>query len=393
MGVKVRYVKERWVKRNGIPEKVKLEKPYWAVYVDYKGQRKFLKVEGGKEKAIAKAREIENGLVRDEWIDTEGDPGAELFGEYAKKWLAGKKVGRKFGTSSSYSGMLSNHLLPAFGEKALRDIARADVRRLCTEKLAEEYTAESVKVMVSVLRGVLGQAVEDGILAVNVASRAGKFVPRTSRQERRSLSQDATEAVLKAAKEKHPEILPALLLGFRAGLRIGEVCALSWEEVDFEAGTLTVRRTYHKGYLDTPKGGRPRFIPLSPELEAALRAYRARTAESSLRKGSRWIYSLASGKPVYDGWIRDRFRKCIEEAGLPSTGEFHMARHSFASHLLGNGAPITAVRDLLGHAELTTTNISSHNVTDSRAIIGRLDNQGKAATPRKQGNTQEGEIL
>jgi integrase len=392
MGVKVRFVEERWVKKNGKAEKVKLESPYWAVFVDYKGQRKFLKVEGGKQKALTKARDIEKGLLRDEWSDSEDDPAAVLFQDYSARWLDGKKVGRKYGTHYSYVGNLSNHLLPCFGTKALRDISRTDVRQLCTEKLAAGYAAASVGKMLAVLRAILGQAVEDGILAVNFASRSGKFVPKTSRKRSKVFAPDATEAVLKIARENHPDIYPALLLGFRAGLRIGEVCALSWEDVDFETGTLTVRRTYHKGHLDSPKGGRERVIPLSPELDAALRAYRARMAESALRTGSRWLYPLTSGKPVYDGWIRDRFRKCVEEAGLPSTGEFHSARHSFASNLLGTGAPITAVRDLLGHAELTTTNLYAHSVSDAREIVGRLDSIGKSANPRKQESTGDGEV-
>lgn len=394
MGVKIRYIEERW--KDGV--KVKLETPYLAVYVDYKGQRKFLKVEGGKQKAIAKARDIENGLFRDEWTDTEGDPAAALFQEYAARWLEGKKVGRKYGTAYSYAGNLSNHLLPIFGAKALRDISRADVRQLCTDKLADGYTAESVKVMVAVLRAILGQAVEDGILGVNVASRAGKFVPKASRKGHKVFTADATEAVLKVARESDPDIYPALLLGFRAGLRIGEICALAWEDINFDAGTLTVRQTCHKGHLGSPKGSRERIIPLSPELDASLRSYRARMAESALRTGSRWLYSIWSRKqetwtPVYDGWIRDRFRKCVEAAGLPPTGEFHSTRHSFASRLLDEGAPITAVRDLLGHAELTTTNLYAHDVSDAREIVGRLDKIGKPASPRKQEIAAEGDTL
>ena len=65
-----------------------------------------------------------------------------------------------------------------------------------------------------------------------------------------------------------------------------------------------------------------------------------------------------------------------------------MARHLFASPLIREGAPITMVRGLLGHAELTTTNIYAHTVTDARAVIGRLD----AAPPRKQKGVVEGEI-
>jgi integrase len=392
MGVKVRFVEERWVKRNGTAEKEKLETPYWAVFVDYRGKRKFIKAEGKRE-AQALAREIESGLIQEEWTNTEDNLGAELFGEYAARWLGGKKGTRKYGTGASYTGNLSNHLLPRFGEKSLRDISRADVRQLCTEKLAEGYSVETVKVMVAVLRAILGQAVEDGILPVNVASRPGKFVPKVSRKKRKVFKPEPTEMVLKVAREMDPDIYPALLLGCRAGLRIGEICGLSWEDLDFDAGTLTVRRTSNKGHLGTPKGGQERVIPLSPELDEALRGYRARRAKSVLRTGNRWLYSLSSGKPVYDGWIRDRFRKCVEAAGFPSTGEFHTLRHSFASHLFDMGAPATDVRDLLGHAELTTTNIYAHPVSDAKAIVRQLDRLGKSANPRKQEGIESRDVL
>ena len=228
MGVKVRYVKERWVKRNEIPEKVKLEKPYWAVYVDYKGQRKFLKVEGGKEKAIEKAREIENGIFRDEWNDPGDDPAAVLFENYAKEWLAGKKTTRSPGTAHYYSGILSNHLLPAFGAKVLRAITRADIRKFAVEKIDAGLGAGSVKTFLTILQGILGQAVEDNILAVNEASRNGKFIPRKPKKNPEIFTLETIEAILKAARETDPDVYPALLLGFRAGLRIGEICALAW---------------------------------------------------------------------------------------------------------------------------------------------------------------------
>lgn len=130
----VRYVEERWVKKNGTAEKAKLDAPYWTVYVDYKGKRKFVKVEGKRE-AQALAREIESGLLREEWANSEDDPGAELFGEYAPRWLAGKKATRAPGTADSYGGNLSNHIIPYFGEKALRDITKAEVGPLLPKRL------------------------------------------------------------------------------------------------------------------------------------------------------------------------------------------------------------------------------------------------------------------
>lgn len=74
MAVKVRFVEERWVKRNGVAEKVKLDTPYLAVLVDYKGQRQFMKCKS-KRHAGKKAEEIENGILREEWSTPQDDPG------------------------------------------------------------------------------------------------------------------------------------------------------------------------------------------------------------------------------------------------------------------------------------------------------------------------------
>jgi hypothetical protein len=83
----------------------------------------------GKREAQVLARDIEKGLLREKWSDSEDDPGAVSFQAHAARWLGGKKIGWKFGTSLSCVGNLSNHLLPSFRTKALRDISRADVRQ------------------------------------------------------------------------------------------------------------------------------------------------------------------------------------------------------------------------------------------------------------------------
>ena len=391
MGVKVRYIDERWVKKNGTAEKVKLKTPYWAVFVDYKGKRKFIKAEGKRE-ALLLARDIEKGLLREEWSDSEDDPGAVLFQDYSARWLDGKKATRSPGTGDSYAGILSNHLIPRFGAKALREITRADVRQFAVEKIDAGLKGGTVKTMLTILQGILGQAVEDNILAVNDASRNGKFIPKQPKKEAEIFPPDAIEAVLRVAREKDPDIYPALLFGFRAGLRIGEISALAWEDVDFDSGSVMVRRTNNKGHIGPPKGKRERRIPLSPELDAALRTRRGKMAEKALRTGTRWIYPNRLGEPVRDEWIRRRFSKCIVEAGFPATGKFHLARHTFTSNIIEEGAPLTMVRDLLGHVELTTTNLYAHSVSDAKEYIGKLDRIGKDANPRKQEGEPGGEV-
>jgi len=139
-----------------------------------------------------------------------------------------------------------------------------------------------------------------------------------------------------------------------------------------------------KGHVGSPKGGSERTITMSPELEDALRIYRARVAEKALRTGARWIYPRRNGKPVRDNWIRARFRKCIEEAGFPATGKFHTLRHSYGSHSFERNIPATIIRDTLGHADFTTTNQYPHSVSNAQEIAGRIDRVRKPANPRKQ---------
>ena len=106
---------------------------------------------------------------------------------------------------------------------------------------------------------------EDDILVANVASRAGKFVPKRTREKPKVFKPEARDFIESVAREKAPDIYPALLLGPRAGLLIGEICALSWDDVDFDAGAITVRRTINKGNLGSPNSGRERVIAMSPE--------------------------------------------------------------------------------------------------------------------------------
>jgi len=250
-----------------------------------------------------------------------------------------------------------------------------------------------VKLILAILRAILSQVVDDDILAVNVAAKPGKHLPKDRKKKPNVWKPQDTETLLKVAKEKAPDIYAALLLGFRGGLRIGEVCALSWEDIDFDKGIINVRRGINKGRIGPPKGGGERSFKMSPELDAALRSYRGRTAEKVFRTGARWIYPGRDGKPVNDDWIRSRFRKCVEAAGFPATGKFHSARHSCTSHLLESGAPLPFVRDFLGHADITTTNRYSHSLSDAHTIVGRLDSLGKSATPRKQGEGEKEKVL
>ena len=360
----------------------------WWVYIDYQNRRKAVKV-GGKREAQARAKEIETALLFGELTSPEGDPSDMFFKEYAEGWLAGKKAIRRNGTYRLYSKMLKKHLLPAFGGLPLREISRANVRQLCADTVAGGMAPTSAGVLVTTLRGILGQAVEDGILPSNVAAKAGRFIPKAGKKIPEFLSPEAAEGLLAAAREKTPLIYPAILLGLRAGLRVGEVSGLEWADIDFDVKTLTVRRTIADGIAGPTKGGGERTIPLSGELEAALKSHRTVMAEASLKAGRamRSVFSVTNGKPASREWIQINFRKALKAAEIP-TVHFHALRHSFGSHLVETGAPLSTVRDLLGHSSLMMTDRYVHAISDGLESIKKLDKAGKSATIRHLENVK-----
>jgi len=360
----------------------------WWVFIDYQNRRKAVKV-GGKREAQARAKEIETALLFGELTTPEGDPSGMLFKEYAEGWLAGKKATRRNGTYLFYSRMIKNQLLPAFGGLPLREITRANVRQLCADTVAGGMAPASAGVMVTTLRGILGQAVEDGILPSNAAAKAGRFIPKIGKKVPEFLSPEAAEGLLASAREKNLLIYPAILLGLRAGLRVGEVSGLEWGDVDFDAKTLTVRRTIADGIAGPTKGGGERTIPLSGELEAALKAHRTVMAAASLKAGRtmRCVFSVTDGEPASREWIRINFRKALKAAEIPAI-HFHSLRHSFGSHLVETGAPLSTVRDLLGHSSLMMTDRYVHAVSDGMESIKRLDKAGKSATIRNLENVR-----
>ena len=142
-----------------------------------------------------------------------------------------------------------------------------------------------------------------------------------------------------------------VLLGGDAGLRLGEIVALEWGDIDLHARRLTVQRSDWCGHVTVPKGGRLRRLPMTQRLTGALEAFRHLRSDR--------VLCLPDGGPI----TRDRVIKAIRGAqrvaGLSESGG-HLLRHPFCSHLAMKGGPARAIQELAGHADLPTTQRYMH---------------------------------
>ncbi|MGE3165023.1 MAG: tyrosine recombinase XerC [Planctomycetota bacterium] len=137
---------------------------------------------------------------------------------------------------------------------------------------------------------------------------------------------------------------------YSSGLRVSELVALNWEDIDFEQGLVRARG----------KGRKERIVPIGTESVAALRGYRQRLPADWSTRVPGPVFLNRFGKRISDRSIRKILDKYIQQTGLDHRTSPHSLRHSFATHLLDGGANLRVVQELLGHKHLATTQIYTH---------------------------------
>ena len=187
-------------------------------------------------------------------------------------------------------------------------------------------------------------------------------------QEFKFWDRQQSDAFLDALLQVVPSYHPFFLCALRTGMRLGELFALRWDDLDFVKRQLRVVWNWTHGKLDSPKSGRGRSIPMSPELVDALRDHR------HLR--GRLVFCREDGSYLTRDMVKHPFDRATRKAGLPAI-RLHDARHSFASQLVMAGVPLTAVKEYLGHADLSMTMRYAHlSPSAHHDYVARLDGGG-----------------
>lgn len=299
---------------------------------------------------------------------------------FAPVYLESAGTKNKESTLGEKRKALDRYLLPRVGDLPLASITYAvveDLKLALLKKSSHQraLSAKTVNNVLAILHRMLVVAVKRGLLA---AMPAFEWL-KPPAPEFDFLTFDEADRLLAAATG---EDRTAILAGIRTGMRLGELRGLRWGDVDLVAGRLVVRRAIVRGRVTTPKNGKPREIPLSPELHAALRSHRHLRGEP--------VFATASGTPLGADPMRWMLGRVQRRAGLRPIG-WHMLRHTFASHLAMRGVPLKTIRDLMGHASITMTMRYAHLSPEvARDAVQMLDaghpvpNGGRNAVTRDE---------
>jgi integrase len=361
-----------------VRQKVKGKGNPWWVFIAHNGKRKSLRV-GDRAAAESLASNIRQRLKAGELHLTSKDK-VPTFGEFARKWLDGYgQTHLKYSTLKGYEGILRRDL-QTLQDKPVDQIARPELRELVIAKQKEGLAPASVARIKALISVVLSHALEDGLIAANPASRLGRLIKVKERKaDVNPLTREEARAFLGAVQTHYPRYYPFFLCALRTGMRLGELLALEWGDIDFRGGFIEVRRSLVEGRFTTPKNGKTRRVDMSRQLSDTLRTLQVKRKEETLAKG--WgevpaqVFVNEVGKALDRGnLVRRVFWRSLEKAGLRRI-RLHDLRHTFASLLIQNGESLAYVKDQLGHHSIQiTVDTYGHLVPGAnRQAVDRLD--------------------
>jgi integrase len=252
--------------------------------------------------------------------------------------------GRKQSTLRGYRSALKVHLLPAFGEMPIESITSEVIEAWIA---GFEGSPRSRNKLLIELHGIFGRARKLYGLLSNAASDVEKFPLRRSGEIEVFSPEEVWALVRAAASEQDSAIF---LTAAFTGLRMGELLALRWRDVDFSGSTIRVRASYYAGQLTTPKSGKVRAVPMAPDVASALAELGSRldwVGDDDL------VFAGEAGGYLDGSALRRRYKAALTAAGLRPL-RFHDLRHTFGTRMIGK-ADIRRVQEWMGHADIQTT--------------------------------------
>lgn len=335
----------------------------------------------------------------------------------------------RYNTRQSHLHIIKNHLKPAFGRYRLRSLSPIAVQEFANRLQAEGYARSTIVQILGTLRAALNYAIEplhyiasSPMLQVKIPKSARK--PKT----RHVLSIDEWERIMECFPAGNRYHIP-LMLGFYCGLRIGEACGLTWDNVDLENRTITIDHqitahentplkdgdTMRSWYItDTKTAGSHRVIPFGETLYQALRAEKTDQYKNELKYGGGFtiqVIEKIKGRqgadlsrivsvPKDDAGPSPRIHMvCINSLGHHTTAvpfkycmhvikdelgidfDYHTLRHTHATILIESGADVKNVQARLGHSNIQTT-LQTY-VHDTDHMAARSVELFEKATERK----------
>lgn len=298
-------------------------------------------------------------------------PNNVIVKDWMREWLetfCKNKV--KQYTYTSYDTIIRNHINPRIGEAKLTDLKGIAIQRMYNDLIESGSAPKTIKNIAAVMHKAFKMAVRQELIAANPCDNAE--IPGAPRKEIRPLTDSDIPKFL-AAIQGHPmENVFALCLF--AGLREGECLGLSWGQIDFDKGIITVSQQLQREKIkggryfiaQSTKSNKPRPVMPPPIAFDYLKSERKRQLANQLAAGERWqnpdnlVFTNATGGHLAISTFYKSFKKVVASIDRPDARP-HDLRHTAATIAVASGSDIKSVQSFLGHATASfTLNVYTH---------------------------------
>lgn len=282
------------------------------------------------------------------------------FEVVTEEWLKYKKNTVKKSTYYNYSYSVAKYLYPSFAGKNITKIKNYNN---FIEELSDTLSPKTVRDIVTKLKEIINFYEEEHNTKLNIKKMS---LPKMNKKEIQILSNKEKQKLEKYCIEQNSLKSLGILICLNTGLRVGEVCALRWENVDFETRRIHVEKTIERIYskeenktiviIDTPKSiTSVRTIPINSKLYNILKQIRGKSKKTD------FVLTGSSEHYVEPRNYQYHFKEILKRNKVKKY-KFHTLRHTFATNCIEAGMDIKSLSEILGHADVSITlNIYVHS--------------------------------
>lgn len=285
----------------------------------------------------------------------------DKFKFYAAYWLKKKQFETKTSTFCNYANALKNHIIPVLGDIKLKELNR-EILQFFIYKVQGEYnlSEKTTKDYVAIIKQIMIDGQEDGVIpdfAIN--KRKLKY----KKQEligttKDTYTEEEYKKIIDSLLKKINYTKLGILIGLYTGMRIGEICALQFSDIDFINKTINVTKTLQRIYdptntekptkiqiTSTKTSSSTRIIPVTDDMIEILQ---------SMNSGDDTYILTGTKKYSEPRAFRRKYTNFMKKIGIQPL-KFHSLRHTFASMNIENGTDIKTISQILGHSDIDTT--------------------------------------
>jgi len=304
------------------------------------------------------------------------------YKEWLVEWLGNYIMpSAKDKTYVRYSDIANQHLIPNLGEYELNELSPIVVQRFITElmqfgnlRTGKGLAANSINSIITVIQGSMSTAYRLGYVKVYEMDKVKR--PKIQEKPIEAFTPSEQKQIEQAVLADKREKMKGVIICLYTGLRIGELLALEWDDIDFSKSELKVTKTCHDGKNKDGKFGRitelpkttnsRRTIAIPKQLLPLLR---------EMKKKSKSNLVISGDKPLFVRSYQRSFELLLNKLGIPRHG-FHTLRHTFATRAIECGVDVKTLSETLGHKNASITlNRYVHSFMDHKHSM--MDKVGK----------------